>query len=104
MAELNNNMNDDELAEIVDLDGKPYEIIGGLEHEGCTYYALIPYEDEDESEVDMDEEVEFVILEEKETDNEDEAVLVTIDDDVLYEKIGGMFLEFFEQDDDEEDE
>ncbi|MCL1867070.1 MAG: DUF1292 domain-containing protein [Oscillospiraceae bacterium] len=77
--------------EVVDLDGEPFAIIGELEHKGATYLALIPYE-EDEDE-DEDSDLEFVILKESEEDGE--HFLATIDDDKFYEEIGEMFLKMF---------
>jgi hypothetical protein len=81
----------DEQVEVIDLDGKPFAIIGELEHENELYFALIPY-DKEENE-NEEEELEFVIL--KEMEENGEHFLATIDDDDFYEKIGGMFLELF---------
>ena len=94
MADIKeNDFIEEEGVEIVDLDGEPFEIIGELEHEGETYFALIPYSEEDYDE-ESEEDVEFVIL--KESDEEDGYFLVTIDDDDFYDKLGQEFLEMFE--------
>jgi len=97
MAEIKdgfkNNEQEQEEAEIVNLDGEPFIIIGELEHEGDIFLALIPYEEEDEN--SDEEEVEFVIL--KEAEENGEYFLATIDDEGIYKQIGEMFLEFFEK-------
>jgi hypothetical protein len=76
--------------EVIDLDGEPFEVIGELEYEGVTYFALIPFAEDEE---DEEEELEFVIL--KEVQENDEPYLATIDDDDFYEKIGELFLKMF---------
>jgi uncharacterized protein YrzB (UPF0473 family) len=86
----------EEDAEIVDLDGEPFVVIGELEYESGTYLALVPYGEEDDGE----DEIEFVIL--KEVEEDGEYFLATIDDEELYAKIGGMFLELFDEEDDGE--
>ena len=98
---LNKNeyLEGDETVEIVELDDSPFEIIGELEHEGDVYLALIPYveDSEDESSEESDEikETEFVILKESEEDGEN--YLVTVDDSDLYQKIGNIFLNLFKE-------
>ena len=78
--------------EIVELDGERFEVIDGIEYEGKTYLALAPYvEDLD----DEEDETEFIILCQEE--EEDGFVLTTLDDDVLYDKIGEKFLEHFNE-------
>ena len=89
-----------DFAEVVDLDGEPFEIIAELEHEGELYFALIPFnEDENSEDTDEDEEIEFIVLKKEASDEaseSDEFFLVTLDDEKLSDKLGGMFLEMFE--------
>jgi len=91
-------IHDEADSEIIDLDGEPFISVGELEYEGETYVALTPYneeeDEEDEVSEDGDEEAEFVIL--REVEENGEYFLATIDDDELYDKIGEMFLEVFE--------
>ena len=81
----------EENIEIVDLDGEPFEVIGDLEYEGEIYLALVRYKEEAEEAEETDG--EFIVLRESQENGED--YLVTVDDNVLYDKIGGMFLEMF---------
>jgi hypothetical protein len=89
--EILENQDGNDGAEIIDLDGEPFAVIGELEHEGVIYVALIPYKEPQED--DDDEELEFVIL--KEVEEDGEFFLGTIEDDDFYEKIGEMFLKMF---------
>ena len=99
MSELEKNINEEEefapeLIDLEDEDGNTvtFEIIDGLEFEGCGYYALIPYSEDDNEEVDEDE---FVIL--KETEKDGETYLATIDNDEEYDRVGAAFLERFSE-------
>ena len=99
MSELEKNINEEEefAPELIDLEDEEgntvtFEIIDGLEFEGCGYYALIPYNDNDDEEVDEDE---FVIL--KETEKDGETYLATIDNDEEYDRVGAAFLERFSE-------
>ena len=99
MSELEKNINEEEefAPELIDLEDEEgntvtFEIIDGLEFEGCWYYALIPYNDNDDEEVDEDE---FVIL--KETEKDGETYLATIDNDEEYDRVGAAFLERFSE-------
>jgi len=83
--------------EVIDLDGEPFAVIGELEYEGELYFALVPYDENEEE--DEDEELEFVIL--REAEENGEHYLATIDDDSFYEKIGEMFLKLFAESGDE---
>jgi hypothetical protein len=85
--------------DIVDLDGEPFEVIYGIEYDGATYVALTPYVEDLDDETG---ETEFVIL--KEVEENGEYTLETVDDEELYEKLGEIFLERFDElfeDDDE---
>ncbi len=103
MSELEQNINEEgyapELIDLEDEDGNTvtFEIIDGMEFEGCGYFALIPYSDND----DINEE-EFVIL--KETEKDGESYLATIDNDDEYDRVGAAFLERFSEIFSEDDE
>ncbi|MDR0222718.1 MAG: DUF1292 domain-containing protein [Oscillospiraceae bacterium] len=84
----------EEEAEIVDLDGEPFVVVGELDYEGEIYLALIPYEEGGDDE-EEEEEIEFVVL--KETEENGERFLATVDDEEKYAKIGEMFLDLFEE-------
>lgn len=99
MSELEKNINDEEefAPELIDLEDEEgntvtFEIIDGLEFEGCGYYALIPYSEDDKEDVEEDE---FVIL--KETEKDGETYLATIDNDEEYDRVGAAFLERFSE-------
>ncbi len=104
MSEIEQNINEEEIEpELIELEDEEgnvvtFEIIDGMEFEGCGYFALVPYS-EDEN-IDEDE---FVIL--KETEKDGESYLATIDNDDEYEKVGAAFLERFSEmfEDDDED-
>lgn len=76
---------------IVDLDGEEFELIDTIEVDGKNYAALTPYVEDDE----VDEEVEFIILEVIDDENEEQCTLKTVDDEELYAKIGDAFMEMF---------
>mgnify|MGYP001165598740 CR=1 FL=1 len=67
---------------LTDEDGNEsqFELIGSCELDGNTYMALIPVEDGEE----------YVILK-KETDENGEDILVTIDDDEEFDKVADIF-------------
>lgn len=93
-----------ELYTLVDEDGKEqeFEMLDAMEHEGQRYYALIPYHENPEE--TLEDDGDLVIL--KSEFEGDEEILVTIDDDKEYEKIGEMFLQrvqsMFEDEEDED--
>jgi uncharacterized protein YrzB (UPF0473 family) len=74
---------------LIDEEGEeaPFEMLDTLIYEGVRYFAMTPILDDD----DESEEGEIIILR-SEKDGEEE-VLVTFDDEDLYDKIGNMFLE-----------
>lgn len=92
-----------DLYTLVDEDGQEqmFELLDSLEYEGDTYYALTPYLEDAEAILADDGEV--VIL--KSTYENDEEVLISVDDDDLFDKLGNLFMdrfaELFEDDDDE---
>lgn len=98
MSEELDIINEDEYTpELIDLEDEEgntvtFEIIDGMEFEGCNYFALIPYT-EDESEESEDD--EFVIL--KEIEKDGERFLATIDDDNENDRVGTAFLDRFSE-------
>lgn len=76
-----------------------------MEYQDDTYYALMPYYGEDEDALAEDD-GEFVILKSENIDGED--MLVSIEEDEEFEKIGNLFLErlneIYDDEDDEEDD
>lgn len=92
-----------DLYTLVDEDGKEqtFEMLDALEMDDNKYYALVPYCQQAEELVDDDG--ELVIL--KAQMNGDEEILVSIDDDKEFDKIGQIFLkrieDMFEADDEE---
>ncbi|MBP1548957.1 MAG: DUF1292 domain-containing protein [Oscillospiraceae bacterium] len=89
-------MNDMEMAAnlytLEDEDGveQQFEMLDTLEVDGERYYALVPYYEDPTKELEAD--AELVVLK-AEYDENDEEILVTIDSDEEYEKIGNMFLD-----------
>jgi uncharacterized protein YrzB (UPF0473 family) len=93
MADKNENMDmAADLYTLVDEDGveQTFEMIDVMEIDNEKYYALVPYFDDPEKSVESND--ELVILKSDFDENNDE-ILVSIDDDDEYEKIGNMFLE-----------
>ena len=101
---MNEEMNmQPDLYTLVDEEGQEqmFELLDSLEYEGETYYALTPYLEDAEAILADDGEV--VIL--KSTYEDDEEVLVSVDDDDLFDKLGDMFMDRFAElfEDDDED-
>ena len=67
-----------------------FEMLDTLEVDGERYYALVPYYDDPTKELEADAELDVL---KSEYDENDEEILVSIDNDEEYEKIGNMFLE-----------
>lgn len=90
-----------DLYTLVDEDGKEqmFELLDSLEYEGDTYYALTPYLED--AEAILADNGEVVIL--KSTYENDEEVLISVDDDDLFDTLGNLFMdrfaELFEEDD-----
>lgn len=97
----NENEYTPDLYTLVDEDGQEmtFEMLDSMEYNGETYYALTPYPE------DLDHDGEVVIL--KAVIENDEELMVSIEDDEEYEKIGAEFLrrinEIFDFDDDEDE-
>ena len=66
-----------------------FELIGTVELEGVTYYALIPYTEDEDAEVD-----EYIVLR-GEKDENGEDVLVSIDDDEEFDRVADIFDDEF---------
>lgn len=66
-----------------------FELIGTVEVEGVTYYALIPYTEDEDAEVD-----EYIVLR-GEKDENGEDVLVSIDDDEEFDRVADIFDDEF---------
>ena len=84
--------------------GQVFEMLDAMEYEGEKYYALTPYYENPEETLGDDGEV--VIL--KSDFDGDEEIMVSIDDDEEYERIGNIFMkrieEMFEFDDEEDND
>ena len=78
-----------------------FELLDVMEYEGERYYALTPYYGNDHDAL-LEDDGEVVILKEEMVD--DEPMLVSIEEDDEYEKIGGLFLERLNEIYDDEDE
>lgn len=77
---------------LVDEDGveQAFELLDIMEIDDDRYFALIPYFDEPTEAVDDDG--DLIILKSKIDDNGDELML-TIDDDDEYQRVGEIFLD-----------
>lgn len=84
-----------------------FELLDCMDYEGERYYALTPFFDEDEAEAMLEDSGEVVILKSEFDEATGEEIMASIEDDELYEKIGGIFMqrieEMFEFDDEDED-
>ena len=80
-----------------------FELLDVMEYEGEKYFALTPYYGEDHDSL-LDDDGEVVILKEDMVNGE--PMLVSIEEDAEYEKIGSLFLERLNEiyDEDDEDE
>ena len=77
-----------ELFELIDSDGnkKNFELIDAVEVDGEQYYAMIPAIEDDDY---LNADCELVIL--KVVYEDGEEILASIEDDVEYEEIAGIF-------------
>lgn len=91
-----------ELYTLIDEEGKEqtFEMLDALEQDGERYFALVPYYENPDDLTEDDG--ELVIL--RVQADGDEEILVSIDDDAEFEKIGAIFMKRIEEmfDDDEE--
>ena len=88
---------------VTDEDGNEFELelIDTLEHEGVTYYAMLPAVEEDEETGEPDdEEVGLVIM--KAIEENGEEILSTPDTDEELDAIYNLFMErFFEEEEEQ---
>ena len=104
-----NNEYTPDLYELEDENGEKtmFEMLDAMEYEGETYYALTPFFDEEQGDEMLEDSGEVVILK-SEYDENGEKLMVSIDDDELYEKIGNIFIDriqdMFEFEDECDDE
>ncbi len=94
-----NMKKDEELVDTViltDEDGNEieFEIIGQCEKNGQTYFAMIPADEDEQS----DDVLEYIIL--KLAQDGDEEVLVTVDDDDESDDIADYFDDLFSRETD----
>ena len=86
MADNEKNLNEEELANIITLtdeengEQKDFEVIANAEIDGKLYYALVPANEESD---------EYVIL--RATEDGDDIIFETIDDDDEFEKAEDVF-------------
>lgn len=83
-----------DLYTLVDEDGKEqtFEVLAETEYEGDVYYALTPYYDEPQD--SLEDDGLMVIL--KSTYEDDEEILVSVDDDETFDKVGEIFMSMLE--------
>ena len=80
---------------LTDEDGNEndFELIGTVEVEGVTYYALIPYTEDEDADVE-----EYIVLRvEKSEENPEEEILVSIDDDDEFDDAADYFDDLFSE-------
>jgi uncharacterized protein YrzB (UPF0473 family) len=89
---------------LIDEEGveQTFELLDIMELEGERYFALMPYyEDAEEM---LEDDGELIILK-SQMDENDEELMVSIDDEEEYQRIGNIFLEklsdLFEDDEEE---
>ncbi len=76
---------------LTDEDGNEndFELIGTVEVDGVTYYALIPYTEDEDADVE-----EYIVLR-GEKDENGEDVLVSIEDDEEFDRVADIFDDEF---------
>lgn len=77
---------------LVDEEGveQTFELLDIMELDGERYFALVPYYDNPNDVVDDDG--DLIILK-SQFDDEDEELMVSIDDEEEYQRVGNIFLE-----------
>ncbi|SCH07635.1 Uncharacterized protein conserved in bacteria [uncultured Ruminococcus sp.] len=99
LNQMNDELNPKDLPTyltLVDEDGvqTEFELLASLEEDGVEYRALAPhYEDPAQA---LEADGQFVVLR-VEIDENGEEMLVSIDDDKEYERIGDLFLNLFDE-------
>ena len=86
-----------QIIELIDEDGETnqFELIDIVEFEGKEYGLLLPYDDEDDTLVDNDEEKEVVLMRLNKIMNE--YVFETIDSDEEFERVAEYINSFDEE-------
>lgn len=86
-----NNEYTPDIYTLVDEEGveQVFEMLDAMEYEGQRYFALVPYYESPEQ--GLEDNGELVILKSEIVD--DEEMMVSIDDDDEYDKIGELFLQ-----------
>ena len=89
---MDENTMENEYFTLTDEDGNDinFEMLGQCELNGNQYFAMIPVEDEEDSEKDV---LEYVIL--KVAKEGDEEFLVTVDDDDELDDVADYFDDLF---------
>ena len=97
MAE-NQNENEREFYTLVDEEGTEteFELIAEAEYKGKTYFAMIPAGSAEEKEDEEDEFCEYVILR-RDTDENGEDTLVSVDDDEEFDDVADIFDDQFSE-------
>ena len=96
---MDNEFNPD-IYTLVDEEGQSqtFELLDIMEVDGERYFALTPYYENPEDFIDDDG--ELIVLKSQDDENGEE-LMVSIDDEDAYQRIGNMFLEkladFFEE-------
>ena len=90
MDERKEELEEVEVYTLTDEEGNESEftLIGSVEMKGNTYFALVPAEPDEDSEY-----LEYVIL--KQTIEDGEEVLVSVDDDDEYDDVADYFDDLF---------
>ena len=80
-----------EIYTLTDDDGveSDFELIGTVELDGVTDYALVPYAEDEEAEIE-----EYIVLR-GEKDENGEEVLVSIEDDEEFDRVADIFDDEF---------
>ena len=91
----NNMLENEELNNIVILNDEngeeiPFEFLDVIEYEGEEYVVLLPVEEEESEDLG-----EVVILKIEDTDNEEEESYVSVDDEEILNTVFEMFKEKF---------
>lgn len=88
-----------DLYELEDEEGnkQTFELLDVMDYEDERYYALTPYFEEDEAQAMLEDSGEVVILKSELDEQTGEEILASIEDDELYERIGGLFMERIEE-------
>lgn len=95
--DLNQNFNPD-IYTLVDEENveQQFELLDIMEMDDERYFALIPYYENPEEMLSEDEDGDLIILK-SQMDENGEELMVSIDDDDEYQRVGNIFLEKLSQ-------